>query len=58
MSPIVDIQFAQYFLNMIFYGEQTDGEQASNFVIAFPCLNMAQNLRFPVSDKLPAFPRR
>jgi len=58
MGPVVDIQFAQYFLNMIFYGERADVEQRSDFVIAFPRLDMAQNLHFPVGDKLSAFPRR
>ena len=58
MSPIVDTQLPQNFLNMVFNGKRADIEQVCDFKIVFAYLNVTQNFRLPVRNEFFAFSRR
>src|SRR5689334_5882721 len=58
VSPIIDIQLAQDFLNMVFNGKRTDGEQVGDLIVALAHLDITQNFGFPFCNELSGFSRR
>lgn len=57
VRTVIDIQLAQDFLHMVFYGKRADIERLRNFLIVLAGLNMAQDFGFAISNEFPVFPR-